>query len=270
MGMYDNLIALQGSPQDVATVQNAINGKGGTAATAGAIWAGINSIGQMLPPGEARKWLTSNPSQIIQNIKELIAGRKYTTGDYRLAERYNDQILCAKDISQPEATDDMVAMAHIIFNMLFGVRISVEDDLNSLQNGVAAYKARPVSQGMSDSAIQRAVYLKQTYYPNSTYNVTCWDLSWFGKYPLVQPIPDYNLGQWYTGKLPGGGKAVNGLIPIDSGAVISQLNGANFDTSASYASKIAINATTLRKYAPYIMGALVLLVILYLLIFKKK
>lgn len=241
MGLFDNVFSLQGTEEDKYTAGKMLQGEYPPGAV-GSAWAAVNSAAQVLPAGsEWRKWLTANPIKLVQNIIELIKGRTYTRGDYTLAERYNDQILCNKGIDQTQATDEMVETAHIVFNVLFGVRITTDDDLSALQNGIAAYKARPAAAGISDQAINRAVYLKRTYYPSSTYNVTCWDMSWFAKYPLVAPIPAYEPGRWYTGPLPGGGNAVNGVIPVSARSVISQVMGASVNaTTGQYSNLPAV------------------------------
>jgi len=107
-----------------------------------------------------------------------------------------------------------------------------------LDHGVVAYKARAVSQGIGIDAIERAVYLKQHYYPIATYNRAKWDLRYFEIYPLVDRIPDYNLNKWYSGPLIGGATAVDGLIPLSANSILKQYPGADFDPSTG-------NTTTL-------------------------
>lgn len=187
-----------------------------------AIQQGIN----LLPPGGLKKWLgiVTNPFAFMQAIKTLITGRTYTTGQYRLAERYIDQVLSPNGpnsiTSYRDVTDDMVPAAVTFFTVVFGVRITTDEDLWALNDGAAAYRARPGVdyKGMgdiTDAALQRAVYLTQTFYPSSTFNVSTWDLDHFSAYPLASPIPDpWVFGKLYSGPLPGGGNAVNGVIEV--------------------------------------------------------
>src|SRR5688572_30164079 len=167
-GIFQYLLQINGSPAQVRAAQAKLSQL--TPQTA-AVFAALN----VLPEGELKSWLMANPVQFWKKVYGLIFGRKYTSGDYILAERLNDQVYCNGDIDRRQASDQMVGVAHVIFNQLFGVRIATSEDLDSLDAGFAAYKARPVSQGISDNAIERAVFLKQRFYPISTYNARCWD-----------------------------------------------------------------------------------------------
>jgi len=191
--------------------------------------AGLYQALNMLPEGDLKSWLMANPVQFWKKVIALIKGRKYTKGDYTLAERLNDQVYGNPDIGQTQATDDMVDIAHRVMNQLFGVRLAVDEDLNALDYGVAAYKSRAVSQGISQDAIERAVFLKQHFYPIATYNRQPWDLRYFEMYPLVDRIPDYQLGKWYTGPVIGGGNAIEGLIVLSASNVLKQFPGSDFD-----------------------------------------
>jgi hypothetical protein len=261
LGLFQNITKLTGSSDAIGGVTSLLSG--GTPEIAAA-QAAIATVAEMLPPGEVKDWLSKTPTQMIKDLIGVIKGRKYTEGDYRLAERLNDQILGYPDISQPQATDAMVDVAHWVFNQLFGVRIATEDDLNALQTGFDAYKAREQSKGISDNAIRRAVFLKQNYYPNSTYNVAPWDLKWFSYYPLVDRIPGYEPGTWYTGKVIGGGNAVNGIIQLDADSVLRQVSNAQYSATGGWLNQGigGISSATLQKYAPFIAILIVLGVIL--------
>ena len=221
-GIFQYLVQINGDPAQVKAAQAKLSQL--TPETA-AVYAAL----QMLPEGGLKTWLTANPIQFWKMVYEAIFGRKYTTGDYILAERLSDQIYCNANIDRGQASNQMVDVAHRIFNQLFGVRIATEDDLNALELGFAAYKAREASEGISDAAINRAVYLKRHFYPNSTYNKQCWDLRYFEMYPLVDRIPDYEPGKWYTGEVIGGAYAVDGLIPVSATDILDQYVGASFD-----------------------------------------
>jgi hypothetical protein len=221
-GIFQNLVQIKGTSAEVAKVQGAM---AQAIPIANAVYAFIG----LLPEGELKSWLTANPIQFWTKIFNLIKGRTYTSGAYVLGERMNDQIYCKGDIGRQQVTDEMVTMAYTIFNQLFGVRIDTSEDLDALDHGLIAYRARPVSQGISDDAIERAVYLKQHYYPIATYNRACWDLRYFEAFPLVDRIPDHEFGKWYTGPLLGGANAVDGLIPVQASSIIKQFAGSDFD-----------------------------------------
>jgi LPXTG-motif cell wall-anchored protein len=197
-----------------------------------AVQAGIN----LLPPGGLKKWLTTitNPAAFAEAIITLIKGRTYTTGQYRLAERYIDQVLSPGGnpnsiLSYRDVPDNVVPAAIVFFTVVFGVRVTTDEDLWALDSGSTAYRARPGldSKGMADipeAALSRAVFLKQTYYPASTYNTSTWDLDHFSQYPLVAPIPDpYEFGKLYTGPLPGGGNATDGQIIVNVDTPLSSV-----------------------------------------------
>jgi hypothetical protein len=221
-GIFQYLLKIEGTDQEVRAAQAQLSKL--TPETA-AVYQALN----ILPEGELKGWLMANPVQFWKKVITLITGRKFTTGDYVLGERLNDQIYCQPDIGRRQVSDDMVKIAHSIFNQLFGVRIATAEDLDALDHGVTAYRSRTASQGISDDAIERAVYLKQHYYPIATYNRACWDLRYFEIYPLVDRIPDYALGKWYTGPVLGGANAVEGLIPISASSILKQYPGSDFD-----------------------------------------
>lgn len=221
-GIFQNILKVEGTPQKADAVWAAIAGS--TPETA-IIYQAL----QLLPEGELKSWLTSNPIDMLKRLWTVIVGRKYTKGEYTLGERLNDQVYCNGDIGQGQVSDDIVELAKKIFCQLFGVRLSSMEDLDALQNGMAAYRARPVSQGISDNAIERAVYLKQNYFPDSMYNRACWDLRYFEIYPLVDRIPDPEIGRWYTGEVLGGAYARDGVIPVNADDFFDQYIGADFD-----------------------------------------
>ncbi len=243
-GIFQYLLQINGSDAEVRKAQAQLAQL--TPETA-AIYQTLN----VLPEGELKSWLMANPVQFWKKIAELIFGRKYTRGDYTLAERMNDQIYCNPDIGQGQASNEMVDAAHTIFNQLFGVRIATAEDLDALDLGWNIYKTRPASQGISDEAIDRAVWLKTNFYPISTYNVQCWDLSHFEQNPLVDRIPDYELGKWYTGPLIGGAYAVDGVIPVNANAILTQDIGAEFVPVTTTTTTAAAQQSFLDKIISY-------------------
>ncbi len=111
--------------------------------------------------------------------------------------------------------NDLIWPARELFTCLFGVRIFNSKYLDALEEGVNAYFA--VDNGdltidMHRDAVNRAAYLKQTFFPNWTYNRQLWDLNKFQEYPLVRPVPDPNVvGKLYTGNILGI-DVVNGYV----------------------------------------------------------
>lgn len=207
---------------------------GAVAATpTGAAIMAIRQGIDLLPPGKIKDVIKmlSSAAAFVQFAKKLIEGRPYTTGQYRLAERYLDQVLASNGPdsikSYRDVPDDYVPEAILFFTVVFGVRITTDEDLWALDSGATAYLARPGidyrgNQDATSAAIQRAVYLKQTYFPSSTYNVAVWDLNKFAEYPLASPIPDpYTFGKLYSGPLPGGGTATDGLILVNADTPLS-------------------------------------------------
>jgi hypothetical protein len=262
LGMFQNIIKVTGTNAAVTDVTSALSSTGALPPEAAAIAAGVKAFADLLPPSEIKDWLSKSPKQLFQDFIKVITGRKYTSGDYVLAERLNDQILGQGNIDRQQATDEMVDVAHWVFNQLFGVRIATSDDLDALDVGVAAYKAREQSKGISDNAINRAVWLKKNFYPNTTYT---WDLKYFGMYPLVDRIPGYAPGTWYSGKVIGGGTALNGVIQLDADSILRQVANAQYSASGGLLNANilgSINTATLQKYAPFIAILLVLGVII--------
>jgi hypothetical protein len=221
-GIFQYLLQINGDPAQVRQAQAKL---AQLTPTTAAVFAILN----VLPEGQLKSWLMANPVQFWTKIYELVFGRKWTTGDYVLGERLNDQVYCNAGIGRQQVSDQMVDLAHVIFNQLFGVRLQTAEDLDALDTGLAAYRARETSKGISDNAIERAVFLKQHFYPISTYNVQCWDLRYFEIYPLVGRIPDYEIGKWYTGSVIGGANAVDGVIPVSATDILDQYLDADFD-----------------------------------------
>lgn len=106
-------------------------------------------------------------------------------------------------------------VARALLTTLFGVRIGNITYLDNLDHGVDAYYASGGGYGTQDiprEAVVRAVYLKQTFFPVSTYNVRHWDMNQFQIHPLVKPIPDpFTPGKLYTGTILGV-DVKNGLV----------------------------------------------------------
>lgn len=173
----------------------------------------------LLPEGDLRNFAQQIRFGPIGYFIQKITGVPWTTGQAKLAERFNDQIAGNGDIGYRDAiiNEDFIKQSQLAFTILFGVRITTGEDLDALDSGSAAYYARPDKQDIPKEAVQRAVYLKQNYYPISSYNTGQWDLSYFARNPLVAPIPDpFRVGAKYNGPLPGGGTAKNGILDLSA------------------------------------------------------
>lgn len=229
--MFENLVQPQGSPQDVekatAVLRDAKAGMAEGVAVAKAVYQIIN----LLPEGDLKTWLLKDPVEFWKSIIALIRGRTYQTGQYILGERLIDQVQ-GGNVGRRDVADEVVPAARMLFTILFGVRINNSEDLDSLDYGIDAYYARPNKEDIPHEAVERAVFLKQNFYPIRTYNVQKWDLGYFEQYPLVAPIPEMNastteegLNVWklYNGTVPGGAYAVDGIIPVDAQTILKQL-----------------------------------------------
>jgi len=238
LSMFENLVVPQGSPQDVqkatAVLSDAKKGIAQGVQIAQVAYQVIN----LLPDGDLKKWLLKDPVEFWKSIITLIKGRRYQTGQYRLGERFIDQVQ-GGNVGQRDVADEVVPAARMFFTIVFGVRINNDEDLGSLDYGVDAYYNRPNKQDIPREAVERAVYLKQNYYPASTYNNRKWDMRYFELNPLVAPIPEMNasetleeLNVWklYSGLIPGGAYAVDGIVPIDAQTILKQLpEGSEFE-----------------------------------------
>lgn len=218
-GLFKNVSQLKGSDSAVSTVKKAI-------ADASPYVKAAELVIDALPAGKLKTVLSMSYIDAWKWLATKIFGRHWTEGDYVLGQVLNENVYHQPHIGQSSVTDSMVDAAHTIFNQLFGVRIATHDDLNALQSGAEAYKNRDVASDMSEEAIKRAVFLKQNYYYDG---LGWWDLRYFEEYPLVDRIPDYNIGKWYSGPVVGGAMAYDGMIPIDADSALQQMIGAGFN-----------------------------------------
>lgn len=220
-GIFQYLVSINGTDQQVRAAQAKLAQL--TPETA-AVYQALN----ILPEGGLKSWLMANPVQFWTKVVQLFTGRKYTSGQYVLGERFIDQ-LAGGNVSRSQVSDGDVAQAMTIFTILFGVRIGTSEDLDALDYGVDTYYNRGEKSDIPRDAVERAVFLKQHFYPISTYNVQPWDTRYFEVYPLVAPIPGLTQGTLYNGPLPGGATAVNGIIPISANSILQQYPGSDFD-----------------------------------------
>lgn len=181
-----------------------------------------DSLWNAIPPGAVRDALKNVKSgsllDALKIIPSIFSGRKYRTDQYRLIERFMDNIVGEGNSigSYKEAPDDLYDIANLFFTAILGVRVTSDWDLYALYDGPDAYYARPGMQDVPREAVNRAVYLMKNFYnPWTTFNVSRWDLRHIADMPLVAPIPDPRegyTGYYYSGSLPGGGVVKNGII----------------------------------------------------------
>lgn len=221
-GIFQFLVQPQGTRTQVNQAQLALQQASPYIA---AVYQALN----MLPEGDLKKWLTANPIQFFKMVIQLFKGRKFTIGQYKLGERYLDQIVGKATRAWSDVGDDIVPIAQMMFTVLFGVRITTGEDLDALNFGVNKYYERGEKNDIPVDAVERAVFLAQRYYPIDSYNRYQWDLKYFEMYPLVAPIPGIDEGTLYTGELPGGARAINGIIPVSAASVLQQIPGGDFD-----------------------------------------
>jgi hypothetical protein len=116
--------------------------------------------------------------------------------------------------------NELIHMARLLLTILFGVRIINQHFLDGLQGGIDSYYAAagPWATDIPRNAVERAVLLKQQYFPDHMYNREQWDLNKFQDFPLVAPVPDPEVvGKLYTGEFLGitiqDGYAIGDIIP---------------------------------------------------------
>jgi len=256
MSVYQNIVKPSGSAQNIAALTSALSSGD---PSVGAMVQGIQSAIGMLPNGGLKDYLTNlfkDPAYNLKLLYGLITGRKYTTGQYKLGERYIKQIAGHFELpGWQQVPDDVVPDAQKFFTIFFGVRITTGEDLDALDSGIDAYYARGEKNDIPRNAVERAVFLKQHYYPIASYNQYQWDVTYFERIPLVAPIPGLDQNTLYTGQLPGGAYAVNGVIPVNADSVMRQVIGGTFNQTTGQvttASLGSITPTMLQKYAPLI------------------
>lgn len=113
-----------------------------------------------------------------------------------------------------EPCNSLLPVARTLLTILFGVRIVNSNFLDALDNSPDAYYSAGGGwvTDIPRNAVERAVMLKQQFFPISTYNTKQWDMNKFQEFPLVAPVPDpLNVGKLYTGEFLGV-NIVNGLV----------------------------------------------------------
>lgn len=227
-GIYSNIVQPTGSKTSADMLAKLLTSSDPGVAAAQKI---ASSIIGMVPPGGLRRFLSEGPWKMLWSA---VFGRKYTIGQYKLGERFIKQLGGNLNAGGwQDVPNDAVEQAMNMFTILFGVRIGTGEDLDALDYGADAYYARGEKSDIPRAAVDRAVYLKQTYYPISSYDNYVWNPIYFETFPLVAPIPGLQQGTLYNGTLPGGAVAVNGVIPVNADSVIKQVLGGSYDASGN-------------------------------------
>jgi hypothetical protein len=108
----------------------------------GAVTQGMAALGSLFPKGAIQDFL-KNPIGTITNAITSLAGKQFTTGQYRLGERFMRHILQQDPTTYRKVPDEAVPAAQQFFTMALGVDINNDEDLQSLYSGVDAYAMRP-------------------------------------------------------------------------------------------------------------------------------
>lgn len=163
---------------------------------------------------------------VVALFKSIFGGHdKYGVGEHILGERFLDGIQ-GLNVGRRDVPDDAIAAAQVYFSLMFGVRIRMTEDFDALDKGVDEYYKRPQTDDIPRAAVERAVNLKRTYYPITSYNQGGWDLSRAQDIPLVAPIPGIEYKTLMNGEVPGIGPIVNGIpqnpdfLPSDSKSTV--------------------------------------------------
>lgn len=250
--------------------------------------------------------LTGIFGSLLKGFKELIGGDPFNKNEERLRERFLENIpgmmqwaldnvigngLFQKDrikqvmqarpndwwksdllgASSLVRSDDatLIPLARQFFTTLFGVRIIDDKYLNALDVSPAEYYKLDYTSDIPLNSVERAVYLKQNFYPQSTYNNTQWDLSHFQDYPLVAPVPNAEkAGQTFTGNFMGF-DIKNGILQsapalADNGKEIVD------QTSGSKVLDLLNDAKANPAKTLMIVGGIILLIIIIIVISKKR
>lgn len=113
--------------------------------------------------------VTGAINETISAITTAIKGRAYTTGKYKLAEKYMDYVLGRTDItSQAKVPDNMINPAIDFFTRAFGIPITTIEDLDVIDprytvgDNVTLYKTTrdPLYKQIPDSQVAQAVKVK--------------------------------------------------------------------------------------------------------------
>lgn len=221
-------------------------------------------VSAFFPEGRKREeaFKGLKPGGIFYSLYKIFAGDKYTRGEYTLGERLLDQ--CTPDTknwSYQDVPDDLVPYAKEFFTNAFGVRITSSTDLDALDFGVDKYLSLIDKQDIPRAAVERAVKLKQTYFPISTYNVRKWDLDKFLTIPYRAPIPGVTVNTLFSGKLALTGEPISVGLPVNNFSPTFKPGTTNTGTTS---------IVTKQDKIMYAIAAAIVLITIFFIYYKSR
>jgi hypothetical protein len=168
-----------------------------------------------MPLSKKPKYNTSTAGQILKYVPIVALIKAFKkdplgNGERLLGERFLDHIQ-GLNVGRGDVTVEVYNAAVIFFTIMFGVPIKLHEDFDALDKSAEDFMKRPGKEGVPRIAVDRAVKLKKSYYPASSYNQGAWNLNYAENNPLVAPIPGIEPGTLYNGEIPGTGYAENGI-----------------------------------------------------------
>lgn len=175
---------------------------------AGEAKAIAGELAESLPDGGFKRFLQTFMDDPVSALKNLLFGRKYTTGDYVLGEMYMRNILGMMEIQRRgQVPDEYVPQAKMFFSTALGIPIGSVDHLDALVRGVGDYMtwAGGVFTNIPVNQVERArrIITQQigwttSYHPRDVR----WPLAKFGAETYIWPIWTADPGVKYTGVHP--------------------------------------------------------------------
>jgi len=166
-------------------------------------------IMEFIPDGGIKRWLNTFISNPYKGLKELIMGKKYSSGDYALGEIFMRNILGQFEIqNRGQVPDGVVPQAWDFFTAALGVRIGSGDHLNELVKSPGAYFewGKGAFDDVTAEQAQRATgILRKLGYPANQLDSrrnSKWNLDLFLSEPYIFPLPGAPVGMRYNGHHP--------------------------------------------------------------------
>jgi hypothetical protein len=241
-----SLVQVSGFPKSISnnvvtrrlTSSENATGGGGCVGDATAVTSALDevepgmgtAIGQamsVLPEGDVKDFLQGLLSNPQKAIMQLITGRTYTSGDYKLGEYFMRNILGMSNVQRWEQVPDQYCpQAWAFFTTAMGVRVRTSDDLDALcgyastrQARAANYLLRGQTADISQAAAERAAYLLGEPGFDGLFSVyknrdIKWPMSVFNGLPFIYPIPGVlQDGPLFTGVHPVTGETFSNGYP---------------------------------------------------------
>jgi hypothetical protein len=151
-----------------------------------------------LPEGDIKAFLEDFLSNPNQAIKDLINGRKYTIGDYQVAEKFMRNINGLVQVQNwRQVPDGNVPLGWAFFTAALGVRVRTIEDIATLYNaagdggGAQNYLTRNPTQNhdISLAAAERARAILTGMSSSIDQQNAQWPIGGFATIPYIYPIP---------------------------------------------------------------------------------